>query len=561
MKPTRGAYLLWLSDPYFDPLVRTELLAICGNEEAIDDRFGRELAFDTGGVRALTGAGTARINRYTMRQAAAGLAAYVSRLGTEVAARGVVIGCDVRADSPTLALEAALTLCAAGIRVFLWGRVTTTPLLSFAVRELQAMCGMMVTASHNPPAYNGYKLLWEDGAQVDPQRAAEIAAAIRDVGDIRTVRPEGEKEARSVGLLLAVPPVIVRRYRERLLALAERFRGGRGVRWRRRVAARVRVLYTPLYGAAAGVARQVLTDAGFQLAVVEEQAVSDPTFGGLLAPNPEEPAVYARALEQATAFKPDLIVATDPDGDRLGAMAWSGADYRQLSGNQVGALLTDYLLTRLAQQGRLPRAGVVIKSVTSTNLVAALCREHRVGLMETEVGFRHIGARIRALEQHGTQEFLFGFEESGGYLAATFLREKDGVMAALLLADAAAYHKARGHNLWQALDAIWRRCGYFLERQATLHLPGRAGGERMTEILARLAVEAPPLLGGIPVAAREEGNRQIRFRFADGGFAMVRPSGTEPKLKAYCSVRGDTHAEAEQKLTALEADLLRRLGE
>ncbi|MCG0238379.1 MAG: phospho-sugar mutase [Firmicutes bacterium] len=565
-------YRLWSQHPGFDPETRAELAAIAGDEKEIEDRFYKDLEFGTGGLRGLIGAGTNRMNRYTVRQATQGLADYIATFGPGAKERGVVIAHDSRRCSPEFALEAALTLAANGIRAYLWESLRPTPMLSFAVRELGTIAGIVITASHNPPAYNGYKVYWEDGGQIPPDRAAAIQERIRSHGDVTAIRTMPEAEARAKGLLLPVPPAVDEAYRNRLLSL---------ITTRPEERAACKILYTPLHGSGNLPVRSVLTAAGYPVTVVREQEAPDGNFPTVRTPNPEEAEVFDLALRLAQTEQPDVILATDPDADRLGVMARDREGrYRLLTGNQIGVLLADFILQSRKAAGTLPANGVILKSIASTNLVAPLCRDYGVELMQTHVGFKFIGDKIREFEETGSHTFLFGFEESYGYLAATFVRDKDAVMAAVLVAEATAYHKARGRTLYEALEAIWDRYGHFREGLHNVTLPGKEGQERIQALVDSLRRDPPEAFGGIPVAYRDDyllgegvecgtGRRYpltlgranvLHYRFADGGFVMVRPSGTEPKLKVYFSVVGRDGAEAEALLARVREDALRRLG-
>lgn len=563
---------LWTENPYFNAATRAELRSLAGQRFELEERFYKDLEFGTGGLRGLIGAGTNRMNIYTVRQATRGLADYIADFGPEGMSRGVVIAHDSRHLSPEFAREAALVLAAAGVKAYLWESLRPTPMLSFAVRRLRAMAGIVVTASHNPPEYNGYKTYWEDGGQCPPERAGEIQSRIRAVADLTRVVPLSETEARQSGLLEAVPAYVDRAYYDHLKALRVDPDADRSL---------CRVLYTPLHGSGNIPVRTVLTECGYQVSVVAEQADPDPQFSTVHSPNPEEEAVFALALKQAEREEPDVIMATDPDADRLGVLARDGSGaYRALTGNQIGALLVDYILTVRREMGHLPDNGAVIKSIATSNMVAELCRRSGVELMNTHTGFKFIGDKIREFEESHSHTFLFGFEESYGYLGATFVRDKDAVMAALLVAEAAAYHKRRGWSLYDGLERIWSVTGCFQEGIHSVTLPGRDGILRMREIMADLRREPVLRFGPLEVADVDDyasgisrsvaggasrplelGRADVlHYRFDDGGFVMVRPSGTEPKLKIYFSVRGADKPQAEALLAAVRSEALHRLG-
>lgn len=572
MSTTADLYALWSQHPYFDGETRAELGALADSPREIDDRFYKSLEFGTGGLRGLLGAGTNRMNRYVIRQATQGLAAQIALGGDEAKARGVVIAHDSRRFSSEFCLEAALTLAANGIPAYIWDSLRPTPLLSFAVRELGAIAGIVITASHNPKEYNGYKVYWADGGQVPPERASAIQASIGAITDITTIQPMAAEAARAAGLLREVPPEVDRAYLERVrgLMLSK-------PEWRDSC----RILYTPLHGTGNLPVRWVLREAGFPVSIVRAQEQPDSEFPTVKYPNPEEAEVFQLALQQAEAEQPDVIMATDPDADRLGVMVRvADGSYQLLTGNQIGAILVGYLLGLRAESGSLPANGAVIKTIATSNLITGLCADFGVTLIDTHTGFKFIGDKIREFEETGSHTFLFGFEESYGYLGATFVRDKDAVMAAAMVADAVAYHKAHGRTLYEALEQIWARCGTFTEGLHNVTLPGRDGQARISELMEQLRREPPVSFGGIPVAFADDyatgvgldcGTGEsyplplaranvLHYRFADGGFVMVRPSGTEPKLKLYFSVVGGSRAESEAKLAAVRQDCLTLMG-
>lgn len=561
---------LWATHPYFDEATRRELAA--QDPKELEDRFYRSLAFGTGGLRGVIAAGTNRINRYTVRHATQGLADYIRTFGPEAMQRGVVIAHDSRRFSPEFARAVALTLNANGIVAYLWDSLRPTPMLSFAVRELGAQAGVVITASHNPPQYNGYKVYWEDGGQVPPERASAIQAAITAVTDLTVVQPMPEAEARTQGLLKMVPDTVDEAYQRHLLTLVTTDPAHR---------ANTRILYTPLHGSGNIPVRKALGAAGYPVGVVAAQEAPNGDFPTVSYPNPEEAEVFTLAVKQAETERPDVILATDPDADRLGVMALDrSGQYQLLTGNQIGAILVDYLISSHVKNGTLPANAAVIKTIATSNLIVPLCRAHGVTLIDTHTGFKFIGDKIRSFEETGSHTFLFGFEESYGYLGATFVRDKDAVMAALLVAEATAFYKAQGLTLYDALGSIWERCGCFLEALHNVTLPGREGQAQIAALTDGLRQAPPTAFAGYPVAFfddYETGESKdlaagttyslaldranvLHFRFADGGFVMVRPSGTEPKLKLYVSVRGDSKEATEAKLQAVLADVLRIMG-
>lgn len=565
-------YRLWSRHPYFDSDTRAELAACAAELRQVEDRFYKSLEFGTGGLRGLIGAGTNRMNRYTVRQATWGLAQYIASHGEAAMARGVVIAHDSRRFSAELAREAALTLNARGIVAYLWDSLRPTPMLSFAVRQLGAIAGIVITASHNPKEYNGYKVYWEDGGQVPPERAAAIQTAIAGVTDITTVVPAAEVQAKAEGLLRAVPTQVDEAYLQQITALAQSDPAQRSG---------CRILYTPLHGTGNLPLRTALERSGFAVSVVATQVEPDSEFSTVRYPNPEEPEVFELALAQAADEQPDVIMATDPDADRLGVMIRTPqGNYRLLNGNQLGAVLVSYIIESRQATGTLPANGAVIKTIATSNLIAGLCRDHDVALLDTHTGFKFIGDKVREFEESGSHTFLFGFEESYGYLGATFVRDKDAVMAGLMVADAVAYYRGQGMTLLDALEGIWERYGYFLEGLHNVTLPGQEGQEQIRTKMDRLRQAPPSQFAGMPVAFVDDYATGIgkdvaagaeyaldlakanvlHYRFADGGFVMVRPSGTEPKLKLYFSVVGQNQADSEERLQALRQATLELMG-
>jgi len=567
-------FRLWREHPAFDRETQAELAPLGDRPDEVEERFGKHLAFGTAGLRGVIGAGTNRMNRYVVRLVTSALAGCLLEGGDGACRQGVVIAHDSRRCSPEFAREAALVLAGAGVRAYLWESLRPTPLLSFAVRELSARAGVMITASHNPPEYNGYKVYWEDGGQVPPDRAARIEARMR-TADVTAVPVADEAEARAAGLIRPVPEAVDRAYLDRLLALVPGGGRGRGA---------CRIIYTPLHGTGNRPVRQVLTEAGFAVTVVLTEAEPDPSFGDVKSPNPEEPSAFAAALRLAAeqAERPDVIMATDPDADRLGVMVHVGPEdrFRLLSGNQLGALLVAYLLEQYRTEGRLPPNGAIAKSLATANMVAPICAAYGVALVNTHTGFKFIADRIREWEETGEHTFLFGFEESYGYLAAPFVRDKDAVMAALLTAEAAAYYKELGKSLWVALQELFGRYGHYREAVRSITLPGQQGLSRMAALMAVLRESPPAAFGPLPVACVDDyatglslnpatgqssplplGRADVlHYQFADGGFVIVRPSGTEPKLKLYVSVVGADGPGADAMLEAVMAAAVERLG-
>ncbi|MDR1603705.1 MAG: phospho-sugar mutase [Gracilibacteraceae bacterium] len=569
---TEANLRFWTEDPYFSPETRTELLNITDPRET-EDRLARDLEFGTGGMRGKLGAGTNRMNIYVVRKLTQGLAdAVLAEGGSAAAQRGVVIAYDSRRFSPEFARETALVLGTNGIRAFLFTGLRPTPELSFAVRHLGAAAGVMVTASHNPKEYNGYKVYWADGAQLAPDKAAAIAAAIEARADWR-VPVRTEAELRATGLYAdageEIDAVYLAAVRAQLLhpALTAE-RGGE-----------VGIVFTPLHGAGAAPVRSILAQTGFtRVFTVPEQEEPDGDFPTVLVPNPEDGAAFALAARYGDEQGADLLLATDPDSDRLGICSRNpDGSWRRFTGNQTGVLLEYYILSSRRAAGTLPADGRVIKSIVSTALAEIIADSFAVTCTEVPVGFKFIGEQIHQMEQTGQGTFVFGFEESLGYLTGTYARDKDAVLAAALAAEAALYFRTRsGQNLTDVLEEIYKKWGYFLDDQEAYSFTDFDGGAKMEAIMRALRGDTRPALGGLTVASREDfavaesrsadgGVRRLdfphtnllRFTLAGGGFVMARPSGTEPKIRFYFCVAGANRPEAEANLAAVRADFFR----
>jgi len=572
MSDIKARHRLWSSDPYFDEETQAELKEISEGSPEWEDRFYQDLEFGTGGIRGVIGAGTNRINRYVVRLVTKGLADYISEFGQKAMDGGVVIAHDSRRYSAEFALEASAVLNALGIRSYQWKSLRPTPMLSFAVRRLKATAGIVVTASHNPPEYNGYKVYWGDGGQMPPERTAEVLARIRAISDITSIETMPGQDAREENLWITIHAGVDKAYYDQLKQLIKNPDLDRSS---------TKVLYTPLHGSGNVPVQTILKELGFAVTVVPEQEEPDPDFPTVAYPNPEEAAVFSLALKQAEVERPDVILATDPDADRLGAMALDASgNYRLLSGNQIGALLVDFVIRQGKAAGDLPSNAVVLKSIATSNMIAPICAANGVQLVNTHTGFKFIGDKIREYEESGSHTFLFGFEESYGFLGASFVRDKDAVMSAMLLAEAAAYHKAHGRTLYEALQGIWETCGYFLEGIHTVTLKGKEGVDRMTAIMADLRVNPVTSFGSQVVQFVDDYLSQtsleiatgvfhtlelghanvLHYRFANGGFVMVRPSGTEPKLKIYFSACGPDLERAQYLLDEIRVAALARLG-
>ena len=576
-------YQEWLNAPWCDEATKAELQGLQHNEKEIEDRFYCELEFGTGGMRGLLGAGTNRMNIYLIRRPTQALADCISEHGAEAKARGVAISYDSRRFSQQFAEEAALVLAANNIKAYLFAELRPTPPLSFAVREKKAIAGIMITASHNPKEYNGYKVYWEDGGQLPPEQADVIIAKMQERNSWQVAVAE-RAEAQAKGLLEMLGPelddVYVERVREQMLnRQMAAARGGN-----------LNLIYTPLHGTGAKLVERILRENGFaSLHIVEEQAVPDTEFHTVAVPNPEEADAWRLAekladkLESAGQGPVDLLLATDPDADRLGVCCRKqNGGYQRLTGNQVGVLLAYYIIKQAKDMGNLPVDGMVIKSVVSTALANKVVSGLGVTVKDVPVGFKYIGEQIKLMEESGRGSFLLGFEESLGYLKGTYARDKDAVLAAALVAEAALYYKeVLNLTLLQVLDSIYAKFGYFLDTQVACTLSGIDGREQIAEIMRILRADERPEIGGLAVSQREYFDRaevwdsesnatkpldfpkvdMLGFALADGGFIRVRPSGTEPKIRFYFCISGQNAEDAANKVQAVQQDFFKPISQ
>ncbi|HEY8528153.1 MAG TPA: phospho-sugar mutase [Paenibacillaceae bacterium] len=565
MRPSAQEMLrLWLEDPAVDEATKEELRAVADDPREVEDRFFRDLEFGTGGLRGVMGAGTNRMNRYVIGRATQGLAEDLLERAGGREAPLVVIAHDSRRNSAEFALEAACVLAGNGIRVRLFRGLRPTPQLSFAVRDLGAAAGIVITASHNPPEYNGYKVYASDGGQLLPDDAKRLTARIERVSFDR-VRRLSPEEAEARGLLEWLDEEADRRYVDAVLAQSlrtELLKGG--------AAEALTIVYTPLHGAGNVPVRETLRRAGFtRVHVVAEQEKPDGAFPTVKSPNPEERGAFDLAIAQAERLGADLVLGTDPDADRLGVVVKNEEGrYVVLSGNQTGALIVHYLLTTLKEQGRLPANGAVVKTVVTGEMGADIARSFGCRVFNTLTGFKYIGEKITQFERTGEHAFLFGYEESYGYLAGTYARDKDAVVAALLVCEAAAYWKSKGKSLYGVLLDLYERYGAYLERLESRTLKGKDGLERIRAIMEDWRSRPPAEVAGVRVSGTEDykdglnglpPENALKFLLEDGSWFCLRPSGTEPKIKIYFGVRRKELKEAEDALERLVAAVMARV--
>lgn len=543
-------YRRWLG--FVDDSARRELEALEGNPAEIEDRFYTALSFGTAGMRGVLGAGLNRMNAYNVRRATRALAKYILSApgGAE---RGVAIAYDSRKFSPEFALETALVLANAGVKALLFDALRPVPVLSYAVRHLHAIAGVVITASHNPPAYNGYKVYWEDGGQIAPERAKAIQALI-DETDFAECLPMDEAEARSKGLLVTIPPSLDDDYTEMVKGLCV----NPGLA--REMGGKIKIVYTPLHGSGNVPVRRVLKELGFaDVHVVPEQEAPDAAFSTVAQPNPEDPAAFTLALKLREALSADAVFGTDPDCDRVGiAVLDHEGGVHILSGNQIGCLLLEYILSQKAERGALPENAAAVKSFVSTEMARAIASAYGAATFDVPTGFKYIAEKIQQFEDTGAHTFVFGFEESFGYLSGTQVRDKDGVNACMLIAETAAYYKKRGMTLYDALMGLYDRYGWYLEKTLSHTLKGKDGQARIAHILRSLRENPPAEVAGLKVLAARDyltgirtsdgATEKIDFPTSDalyyelegGAWTAIRPSGTEPKVKLYIGIRENT---------------------
>ena len=571
-------YQEWLKNPYFDDATKNELRAIEHDTKEIEDRFYHELSFGTGGLRGVLGAGTNRMNIYVVRKATQGIAEYILSLGVEFATRGVVIAYDNRHFSEEFSQEAACVLASNGIPVYLFKGLRPVPQLSYTVRRLKASAGIMITASHNPTEYNGYKVYWEDGAQIANEQANAITNAIKQVPGYDSVQVCSLDQGGDQGLIRWLDERADDAYFAEVLKLSV-FRDEIA-----EIASTYDIVYTPLHGTGNLPVRRVLKELGFQAVhVVAEQEMPDGDFHTVASPNPEDPRAFAMALELAKEKNARLILATDPDCDRLGVMVRNScSDFVLLTGNQTGALLTHYLLNGLKIKGLLPKNGALITTIVTGDLGPRIAEKLGVVNFKTLTGFKYIGEKIKEFERTGQYAYLFGYEESYGYLAGTHARDKDGVVAAMLVCEMAAYYEGQGKSLFEVLQGLYAEFGCYVEDTQSITLKGKSGMEKIGLVLNTVRMKAPLVVAGLAVEKVEDyltskvfessfldtgetshkENRTaiwlpsgeislpkenvIKLLLENGSWVCIRPSGTEPKLKVYVGIKGICHDQANE---------------
>ncbi len=571
MKDYMKIYQEWLSNPYFDEDTKAELRAIEGDENEIKERFYMDLEFGTAGLRGVIGAGINRMNIYVVRRATQGLANYIIKQGG--ADKGVAIAYDSRHMSPEFAMEAAMTLAANGIKAYKFESLRATPELSFAVRELGCIAGINITASHNPPEYNGYKVYWEDGAQFTPPHDKGVTEEVLAIEDLSTVKTTDEASAAAAGKYEVIGREIDDKYIAQVKAQVVNQKAIDEMQ------DQISIVYTPLHGTGNIPARRVMKELGFtHVYVVPEQELPDGGFPTVSYPNPEAAEAFSLGLKLAAEKNADLVLATDPDADRLGVYvkdAGSG-EYIPLTGNMSGSLLCEYVLSQKKAAGKIPDDGQVIKSIVSTNLIDAVAKEYGCELIEVLTGFKWIGQQVLKNEKTGRGTYLFGMEESYGCLIGTYARDKDAISATAALCEAAAYYKQKGMTLWDAMVAMYEKYGYYKDAVKSIGLSGIEGLAKIQSIMETLRNNTPKEVGGYKVVSARDykldtikdmasgevkptglpSSNVLYYDLNDGAWICVRPSGTEPKIKFYYGIKGSSMEDADAKSEALGAAVM-----
>ncbi|MEK5082808.1 phosphoglucomutase [Bacillus sp. FSL H8-0515] len=571
----RKSYERWKQTDHLDPELKERLTELEGNEQALEDCFYKNLEFGTGGMRGEIGAGTNRMNIYTVRKASAGFAAYISQQGEEAKKRGVVIAYDSRHKSPEFAIEAAKTLATQGIQTYVFDELRPTPELSFAVRQLNAYGGIVVTASHNPPEYNGYKVYGDDGGQLPPKEADIVIEQVNAIENELTITVDDENALKEKGLIKIIGEDIDKVYTEKLASISVHPELSGEVD--------VSVVFTPLHGTANKPVRRGLDALGYKnVTVVKEQELPDSNFSTVSSPNPEEHAAFEYAIKLGEKQNADILIATDPDADRLGiAVKDDQGKYTVLTGNQTGALLLHYLLSEKKKQGSLPDNGVVLKTIVTSEIGRAVASSFGLDTIDTLTGFKFIGEKIKEYEASGQYTFQFGYEESYGYLIGDFARDKDAIQAALLAVEVCAFYKKQGMSLYEALISLFNEYGFYREGLKSLTLKGKQGAEQIEAILASFRQNPPQKMAGKQVVTAEDyavskrtlltENKEetidlpksnvLKYFLEDGSWFCLRPSGTEPKVKFYFAVKGTSLEDSEKRLAALSDDVMKTVDE
>lgn len=567
-------YQTWNDFENLDKEIRENLESIAEDQVELEDAFYTNLEFGTAGMRGVIGAGTNRMNTYIVRQATEGLAKFIEAHGEDAKKRGVAIAYDSRHKSPEFSLEAAKTLGAHGIKTYLFESLRTTPELSFAVRHLGTFAGIMMTASHNPPEYNGYKVYGEDGGQFPPAEADELTDHVRSVEDILAIEVAEKDDLVEQGLLEFIGEEVDNAYLEELKTvnidkeLIERNSD-------------LNIVFSPLHGTATMIGTKALENAGFKNVTLEpDQAKPDPDFTTVKSPNPEDPDAFELSIKLGKEIGAEVLIATDPDADRLGmATRLDSGEYQVLTGNQIAALMVNYLLKAYEKQGSLPENGTILKSIVSSEMATVIAKDHGVDTVDVLTGFKFIAEKIKEYEETNEKTFLFGFEESYGFLVKPFVRDKDAIQALILIAELAAFYKEQDKTTYDGLRELFEEYGYFKEKTISITMSGITGAEKIKQVMADFRSESPTVFGGVQVKSVEDylsGTRTgangetsemnfdkadvLKYYLKDGSWIAARPSGTEPKIKFYIGAVADTQEEADQKVIDFEVSINELIG-
>lgn len=564
-------YKKWCESDEFDEETKQELLSIKDDEKEIEDRFYKELEFGTAGLRGVIGAGTNRMNKYTVGKATQGLANYIVEKGVQD--KGVAISYDSRRMSKEFSLQTALILCANGIKAYLFENLRPVPELSFAVRKLGCTAGVMITASHNPPKYNGYKVYWDDGAQIVPPVDKDITAKVRAIESFKEIKEITEEEAKQKGLLTIIGKEMDDKYldvlKKSILNPEIVKKNGKDLK----------IVYTPLHGTGNTVVERLLNEIGFEnVYVVPEQKEPDGAFPTVDYPNPEDPKAFKLALELAKKVDADVVLATDPDADRLGIFAKDvkTGNYETYTGNMSALLIAEYRISQMKEKGILPNNGMLIKTIVSSNLADAIAKEYNLELIEVLTGFKNIGKVMKTAEENGDKTYVFGFEESYGCLIGDYARDKDGIAAVMALCEAAAYYREQGITLWDQMQNIYKKYGYYKETQVSIVKEGPQGAEEIKKMMTDMRNTPVEKIGENKVLTFKDIDKDIMknmitgeetttglpksnvlyYELENDNWCCVRPSGTEPKIKFYMGVKGTSNEDADSKLEALKNAML-----
>jgi len=572
----KQTYERWVNFLQLDEEVKRSLETIGQNEQGLEDCFYKNLEFGTGGMRGEIGPGTNRMNIYTVRKASEGLARFIESYGEVAKKRGVVIAYDSRHKSLLFAMEAAKTLASHGIQTYVFEELRPTPELSFAVRELNAFSGIVVTASHNPPEYNGYKVYGEDGGQLPPKEADMVIAKVNEVENELEIAVETEEVLKAKGLIIIIGEEMDGKYVEQLKTISV------NPEIAERIGDKLKIVFSPLHGTSNKPVRKALAALGYtNVTIVKEQELPDANFSTVKSPNPEEHEAFELAIQYGKEIDADVLVATDPDADRLGvAVKNTEGEYIVLTGNQTGALMLEYLLSQKKEKGVLPENGIVLKTIVTSEIGREIARAYGLDTIDTLTGFKFIGEKIKEYETTREYVFQFGYEESYGYLIGDFVRDKDAVQATIFAIEVAAYYKRRGMTLYEGLLEVFTKYGFYREGLKSLTLKGKDGADQIANLLASFRAEAPTEFVGIKVVTAEDYKTSVKtnivdgltedihlpksdvlkYHLEDGSWVCLRPSGTEPKVKFYFGVKGTSIEDSEAKLNEISTAFMERVS-